>query len=81
VEVSVTFGQDVIDSSQSKPTEYTLSEKVIVRYSASANNGISGGDNPTLDVTTTEDNLQLKRQAEDITLHKIANMHCVLDMW
>jgi len=81
VEASFSLGQDVIGWRQSKTTGQTLREKVVVRLFARANNGILGGTDPELDTTNTENDSEMKKQAEERKLHKMAKVHNFLEMW
>jgi hypothetical protein len=39
------------------------------------------GNNPALDTTETENNLELKKEAEEWILHRMAKAHNYLEMW
>jgi len=80
-EASISVVQDTIGCRQSKTTGETLREKVIVRQFAQTNIGISAGDDPALDMRNTENNLEMKREADEWKLHRIAKVHDSLDMW
>jgi hypothetical protein len=79
VEASVSLGQDVIRWRQSKTTDKTLRENVIVMQYAGANNGILEGNNLVLDTTEAENDIELKRQAEERKLHGMAMVHDFLE--
>jgi hypothetical protein len=64
VEASFSLRRDVIGWRQSKSTGETFHEKVVVRQYARANNRILAGDNPVLDTTEAEYDIELKREAE-----------------
>ena len=81
VEASFSLGLDVIGWRQSKPTGETLHEKVIVRQSARANNGILAGTDPELDTTNTQNDSEMKNEAEEMKLHRIAKVDDFLEMW
>jgi len=81
VEDSFSLGRDVIGWRQSKTTGETLREKVIVRQFARANNGILAGTDPELDTTNTENHSEMKKEAEERKLHRMANIHDFLEMW
>jgi len=81
VEGSFSLGRDVIGWRQSKTTGETLHEKVIVRQFARANNGILAGTDPELDTTNTENNSEMKKEAEERKLHRMAKVHDFLEMW
>jgi len=81
VEVTFSLNQDVIGWRQSKTTGETLREIVIVRQSARANNGILAGTDPELDTTNTENDSEMKKEAEERKLHRMAKVHDFLEMW
>jgi len=81
VEACFSIGRDVIGWSQSKTTGDTLHEKVVVRQFARANNGILAGAHPELDTMTTENDSELKKDAEERTLHRMARIHDFVEMW
>jgi len=66
VKASFSFGRDVIGWRQSETTCETLREQLVVRQFAQADKGILAGDFTVLDTTQTDNNLELKRDAEDI---------------
>jgi len=53
---------------------------VVVRQVARANNRILAGDYTALDTMQTENNLELKIEAEERKLHTIAKGHDFLEM-
>jgi len=81
VEGSFSFGRNVIGRRQSKTTGEALCEQVIVKQFARANNGILEGDNPELDKTNTENDSEIKKEAEERKLHIMAKVHDFLEMW
>jgi len=81
VEASLSLGEDDIGWRQSKTTGETLWEKVIVRQYPQANNGIMAGADPELDTTNAESHLEMKKEVEERTSHRIAKVHNLLDMW
>jgi len=81
VEASFSLGQDVIGWRQSKTTGETLREKVVVRQFARGNNVILAGSEPELDTTNTVNDLEMKTQAEERKLHRMAKVHESLEMW
>jgi len=81
VEASSSLGRDVIGWRQSKTTCETLRENVVVMQYAHANNGILAGDNPVLDRSETDNDVELMREAEERKLHRMAKVHDFLDMW
>ena len=74
VEASFSFGRDVSGWGQSKTTHETLREKVNVRQFARANNGILAGTDPEMDTTNTENNSEMKKEAEERKLHRMAKV-------
>jgi len=81
VEASISLGQDVIGWRQSKTTGETLCEKVVVRQFARANSGLLACDNPVLDPDSTDNDMEMKREAEEKKLHRMAKVHDFLEMW
>jgi len=81
VEASFSLGRDVIGWRQSKTTGETLREKVIVRQFARANNGILAATDPELDTMNTENDSEMKKEAEERKLHSMAKVHDLLEMW
>jgi len=81
VEASFSLGRDVIGWRQLKTTGETLREKVVVRQFARANNGLLAGDDPILDPTSTDSDMEMKREAEEKKLHRMAKVHDLLEMW
>jgi hypothetical protein len=81
VEASFSLGRDVISWRQSKTTGETLREKVVVRKFARANNGILAGTDPELDTTNTENDSEMKKEAEERKLNRMAKVHDFLEMW
>jgi len=60
---------------QSKTTHKTLRKKFIARQLARANNGIFAGAEHKLDTTNTENNSEMKKEAEERNLHRMAKAH------
>jgi len=81
VEASCTLRQNVIGWRQSKTTGETLREKVVVRQFARANNGILVGTDRELDTPHTENDSEMKKEAEERKLHRMAKVHDFLEMW
>ena len=81
VEASSSLGRDGIGWRQSKTTGETVGEKVVVRQFARANNGILVGTDPELDTMNAENTSEMKKQAEERKLHRIAKDHDFLEMW
>jgi hypothetical protein len=80
VEASFSLGRDVVGWRQSKTTGETLCEKVILRQFARANNGILAGTDPELDTTNTENDLEMKKEAEEGKLRRMAKVHDFFEM-
>jgi hypothetical protein len=76
----LSIGRDVIGWSQSKTTVKTLREKVIVRQFAGANNRILAGIDTELDTMNTENDSEMKKEAEERTFHRMANVLNFLEM-
>jgi len=81
VEASFSLGPGVIGWRQSKTTGETLCEKVIVRQFARANKVILAGTDPEMDTMNTENDSEMKKEAEERKLHRMANVHDFLEMW
>jgi len=81
VEASYSLGRDVIRWRQAKTTGETLREKVVVWLFAWASNGLLAGDNPVLHTSSTENTLEMKREAEEKKLHPMAKAQNFLEMW
>jgi hypothetical protein len=81
VEASFSLGQDRIGWRQSKTTGKTLHEKVVVSQFAQANDGILADTDPELDTMNTENDLEMKKEAEEGKLHRMAKVHDDLKMW
>jgi hypothetical protein len=64
VEACFSLGQDVIGWRQSETTSETVHEQVIVRQFPRAINGLLAGDNPELDLTSADNDMEMKRDAE-----------------
>jgi len=81
LEASFSLGQDGVSWRQSITTGETIREKVVVRQFASVNNAIFAGTDPELDTTKPEDDSEMKHEAEEWTLHRMAKVHNSLEMW
>jgi hypothetical protein len=81
VEPSFSLGQNVIAWRQSKATGQTFRETVIVRHFTSANNWILTGTDPELDTTNTENDSEMKKEAVEMKLHRMAKVYDFLEMW
>jgi len=74
VESCFRCGQDVICCRLTKTTGGTLQKKVVVRQCAWANNGILASDDLVLDTSKTENDLEMKREAEEMKMHRMAKV-------
>jgi hypothetical protein len=81
VEDSFSLTRDMIGWRQSKTTHGTLREIVVGTLYSPDNNGIWAGNDPVLDTTEAEHNIQLQREAEERKLHRMAKVHDILEMW
>jgi len=81
VEASFSLGRDVIGWRQSKTIGETLREKVLVRQFAPASNGILAGTDQELNTPHTENDSEMKKEAEERKLHRMAKVHYFLEMW
>ena len=81
VESRLSIGRDVIGWRQSKTTGVTLHEKVVVRQFARAIEGILAGEETESDTTNTENDSEMKNEAEERKLHTMAKVHDFLEMW
>jgi len=81
VEASLSLWRDVIGMRQSKTTQETLHKIVVVRHFAQANYGILAGDDLALNTMNHENDLQMKREAEERKFHRMAKVHDFLEMW
>jgi len=59
----------------------TLREQVEVRQFARANSGLLAGDNPIWNPDSTDNDMEMKRAAEEKMLHRMAKVHDFLEMW
>ena len=75
------FGRDVIGWRQSKITGETLREKVVFRQIFQANTKILASTDRELDTTNAENDSEMKKAAEERTLHRMAKVHNFLEMW
>jgi len=80
-EARFSLGRDVIGGRQSKTSGEMLRKKVVVRQFARANNGILAGNDSELDTMNTENDSEMKKEAEEKTLHRMAKVHDFLEMW
>jgi hypothetical protein len=81
VEARFSLGRDVIWWRKPKTRRQTLREKVVVSQFARANNRLLASNNPVLDPSSTENDMEMKREAEERKLHQMAQVHDFLVMW
>ena len=81
VEACFSLGQVLIGWRQSKPIGETLCQKVVVRQYARADNGILAGIDSVLHTTEAANDIELNREAEERKLHRMANVHNLLQVW
>jgi len=81
VEACFCLGQDLIGWRQSKTTGETLHKTFIVRQFAGGNNGILATTDTELHTSNTENDLEMKKQAVERKLHRMAKVHDFLEMW
>ena len=81
VETSFTLTRDVIGWRQWKTTGKTVHVKVVVRQFAGVNIWMMLDDDSAFDMTNTENNLEIMREAEERKLHRMAMVHNFLEMW
>jgi hypothetical protein len=66
---------------QSIMTGETLGEKVVVRQFARAYEGLLAGDDPVLDSSITDHDMEMKSKAEEMKFHQMAKIHDFLVKW
>ena len=81
VEASVSLWRGVIGWRQSKTRVKTLRKEVGVSHFTLANTGPFPGENPALDTTNTDSNLEEKSEAKQMKLYRMAKVQDVLEMW
>jgi len=81
VEAKLSLGRDVIGWRQSETTVRTRREKVVVWLFARANNWILADTDPKLDAKNPDDDSEMKKEAEETKLHRMAKVHNFLVMW
>jgi hypothetical protein len=80
LETRISLGRDVIGWRQSKTTGETLHTKAVVRMFALSNNGLLAGDDPDLDRTSTDNDMEMKKAAEENKLHRIVKVNNLLEI-
>jgi hypothetical protein len=73
--------QDVLGWRQLKTPDETRDEKLIVRQFTRTNNGILACSVPALNNTNTENDLEMTKEAEKLTLHRMAKISDILEVW
>jgi hypothetical protein len=81
VEASFSFARDGIGWRQSETTGETLPETVVAKQFARANIGILAGTDPELDTTNTDNDSEMKKEAEGKKLHRMVKVHNFLEIW
>jgi len=81
VEASFSLWCDFISWRQSNSTGKTLREKVAMRQFDQANQGRLSADDPAFDTVNREDDSEMKQQAEERKLNRMAKVHDCLEMW
>ena len=81
MEASFSPGRDVIGWRQSEPNTRTACEEVVVSKFARANNGIFAVADPQLNTLSTEHDTEMRKEAEETKLHRMAKDHDFLGMW
>lgn len=66
---------------RSKATGETLLEIVIERHFAPQNNWFLGGEDLALGTTNTDNDLEMKREADQQKLHRMGIVHDFWGMW
>jgi len=80
-EASCSLGWDVIGWRHSQTSGETLYKKVIVWQLAPANHGILASDDQELDTMITENDSEIKREAEQRKFLWMTKVHNLLEMW
>ena len=65
----------------SKTTGETPSEEGVIRQITQANNRISAGTDPELHTMNRQNDSEMKKEAEERKLHRMAKVHDILEMW
>ena len=75
VEASYSLSRDDISWRQSNSTGETLCENIVVRQFARANNRILAGVVPELDSMNTDNDSEMKKEAEESKLHRMTKVY------
>ena len=81
VEARFSLVWDVIGWRPSKTTGETLCEKVVVRQFGRANNGLLAGDDSVLESSSSDNDMEMKKEVEEKKLHWMAKVHDILERW
>jgi len=81
LEASSSLGWDVVALRQAKTTGETLCKQVVLRQFAWANVRLLAGKYPVLDSISTDNDMEMKREAEQKKLHWMAKVHDLFEMW
>jgi hypothetical protein len=80
VETTLFLAQDVISYRQSITAGDTRCKEVIARRSHQVTNGLLAGDDSELNMTNTDNDLEIQREVEQKILHRMAKVHDVMEM-
>jgi hypothetical protein len=81
VEARFSLVRDVIGWRQSKTTGQTLCEKVVGCQFTRSNAGLIAGDIPITHPRDSDNDAEIKKEAEQRKLHRMAKVHDFLKMW
>jgi hypothetical protein len=81
VEARFSLWRDVIDWRQTKTRGESRHNNVVVTQFAQADNGLLAGNDPVLDTQNTDNDLEMKRKADQMKSHTMAKVHDWLKMW
>jgi len=56
-------------------------QKYVIRQFTRANNGSLAGDDPVFDSSSTDNDMEMKREAEEKKLYRMAKVHNFPEMW
>jgi hypothetical protein len=60
---------------------WTLRENSVARQCARPNSRLNDWEDPVLDSNVTDNNMELKGEAEEKKRHRMAKVHNFLEMW
>jgi len=81
MDASLSPGRDVTGWTQSETRCKTRCENVVLRHSAQPNNGSLAANDQVLDTTSTDDDMEIKREEEQRKLHRMVKVHDVLELY